>query len=65
MNTNFFLFFWCLLVFEEIDSSEVLDGLETNTGLGDLKYCYRMIKESIKLEMGNGRAQIHAIAPSI
>lgn len=38
MNTNFVLFFPCLLLFEEIDNSETQDDLETNTGLGDLKY---------------------------
>ena len=45
MTTNFVLLFLCLFFSGEIDSSEVLDGLETDTGLGDLKYCNTMIKE--------------------
>jgi hypothetical protein len=40
MNTNFVLFFLCILLFEDIASSEAQDNLEANTGLGDLKYCY-------------------------
>lgn len=38
VNTNFLLFLPRLLIFGEIDISEAQDGLETNTGLGDLKY---------------------------
>jgi hypothetical protein len=33
---DFVLFFLCILLFEEIASSEAQDNLEANTGLGDL-----------------------------
>jgi hypothetical protein len=63
MNTNFVLFFLCILLFEKIANSEAQDNLEANTGLGDLKYCYWMIRK-YKLERSKGRSRTHLIAPT-